>query len=365
MIHRQDRFGEARTLHHLQPSEDGWLTLSPKSPALGRIPGLIPSSVGGDRVRVQLFAIGLIVVTGLSATLPAHVVAQQPYILGPSDVVEVVVFGNAEVSRTVIVRPDGMISLPLIGEALAAGLTPDLLRQRLTAAFAAFIREPRVAVIVREFRRIRVSVLGQVTRPGVYDLPQGAAILDALAAAGGLSPDAGLGQSRLIRGQAPPQSIELDQLLLQGELSFNLALESGDVLIVPDDATARIYVLGQVLRPGVLPVRGALTALQALTLAGGPTTRALLNKTQIIRRSGPASPIAAISLTTVVVARQSGISVQVLPVDLAKVIQEGDVARDLPLRRGDILYVPENPFALENIALLLGIAGNAALILRH
>ena len=316
-------------------------------------------------MRVQLLAIGLIVVTGLSATLPAHVVAQQPYILGPSDVVEVVVFGNAEVSRTVIVRPDGMISLPLIGEVLAAGLTPDLLRQRLTAAFAAFIREPRVAVIVREFRRIRVSVLGQVTRPGVYDLPQGAAILDALAAAGGLSPDSGLGQSRLIRGQAPPQSIELDQLLLQGELSFNLALESGDVLIVPDDATARIYVLGQVLRPGVLPVRGALTALQALTLAGGPTTRALLNKAQIIRRSGPASPIAAISLTTVVVARQSGISVQVLPVDLAKVILEGDVARDLPLRRGDILYVPENPFALENIALLLGIAGNAALILRH
>src|SRR5713101_5025296 len=86
MIHREDRFGEARTLHHLHPSEDGWLTLSPKSPALGRIPGLMPGSVGGDRVRVQLLAIGLIVVTGLSATLPAHVVAQQPYILGPSDV---------------------------------------------------------------------------------------------------------------------------------------------------------------------------------------------------------------------------------------------------------------------------------------
>lgn len=316
-------------------------------------------------MRVRLIAIGLIVVTGLSATLPAQVVAQQPYILGPSDVVEVVVFGNAEVSRTVTVRPDGMISLPLIGEVTAAGLTPDQLRQRLAATFAAFIREPRVAVIVREFRRVRVSVLGQVSRPGIYDLAQGAAILDALAAAGGLSPDAGLGLSRLIRGQAPAQNVDLDQLLLQGELSFNLPLESGDVLIVPDDATARIYVLGQVLRPGVLPARGALTALQALTLAGGPTTRALLNKAQVIRRSGSANPTATIPLTTVVVARQSGVSVQVLPVDLAKVIQEGDVARDLPLRRGDILYVPENPFALENIALLLGIAGNAALILRR
>ena len=316
-------------------------------------------------MRVRVFAIGLIVVTALSASLPPPAAAQELYVLGPSDVIEVVVFGSPEVSRTVTVRPDGMISLPLIGEVAAAGLTPDLLRRQLTTAFAAFIREPRVAVIVREFRRVRVSVLGQVVFPGVYELAQGATVLDAIAAARGLTTEAGLGQASLIRGQAPPQLIELDQLLVQGQLSFNLALESGDALIIRDDATARIYVLGQVTRPGVFPVRGALTAVQALTLAGGPTTRALLDKAQVIRRTSPPAPAATVPITTVVVSRQSPVAVQVLPVDLAKVLQEGDVARDIPLRGGDILYIPENPFALENVALLLGIAGNAALILRR
>lgn len=316
-------------------------------------------------MRTRLFAIWLTIVTGLTTCLSASTAAQQPYILGPADVIEVVVFGSPDVSRTVTIRPDGMISLPLIGEVQAAGLTPDQLRQQLTTTFAAFVRQPRVAVILREFRRIRVTVLGQVTRPGVYELAQGAVLLDALASAGGLAVDAGLGQARLIRGQESPQIIDLEQLLLQGQLSLNLLLQSGDALIIPDDAMARIYVLGQVTRPGVVPLRGALTALQALSLAGGPTTRALLNQTQIIRRGSVPSATATIPLTTVVVAHQSSTAVQVLPVDLSKVIQEGDVARDLPLRRGDILYVPENPWALDNIALLLGIAGNAALILRH
>jgi polysaccharide export outer membrane protein len=308
----------------------------------------------------------LTVVMGLGACFPVGAIAQQRYVLGPQDVVEVVVFGNTEISRTVTVRPDGIISLPLIGEVEAAGLTPDQLRQRLTVLIAAYVREPRVAVIVREFRRIRIAVLGEVTRPGVYDLPQGSTFLDALAAAGGLAPDAGLGEARLTRGQEPPRVVDLERLLLQGDLLLNYALEPGDALIVPQDGTARIYVLGEVAKPGVLPLRGSLTALQALTLAGGPTRRALLSRTQVIRRARQAAPTAATTtLNTVVVAQQSSADIRVLPVDLLKVIEEGDVARDLLLRRGDILFVPENPVALDNIALLLGVAGNAALLLRR
>jgi len=67
---------------------------------------------------------------------------------------------------------------------------------------------------------------------------------------------------------------------------------------------------------------------------------------------------------TVVVAKQSAAGIQLIPVDLLKVIREGDVARDVALRRGDVLYVPENPIALENIALLLGVAVNASVLLR-
>ena len=94
----------------------------------------------------------LILAVVFSASLPFHVKAQQPYILAAEDVLEVVVFGNADVSRAVTIRPDGMISLPLIGEVAAAGLTPEQLRRQLTQLFASFLRNPQVAVIVREFQ---------------------------------------------------------------------------------------------------------------------------------------------------------------------------------------------------------------------
>jgi protein involved in polysaccharide export with SLBB domain len=249
-----------------------------------------------------------------------------------------------------------MISLPLIGEVRAAGLTPEQLRQRLTALFAPYIRNPQVAVIVREFRRVRVTVLGQVVRPGVYELRQGATVLDALAAAGGLTEAAGLGEVKLVRGQTQPITIDLERLLLRGEVALNQRLEPGDTLVVPEDFTSRVYVLGEVTKPGVFPLRGPLTVLQALSLAGGPTRRALLNRSYVIRRAGeaPQAQATTIQLATVVVARQESPAVRIIPVDLLKIIREGDVTRDIPLQRGDILYVPENPMAVENILIILG-----------
>src|SRR5207247_8758272 len=173
-----------------------------------------------------------------------------------------------------------------------------------------------------------------------------------------------LGDSSLLRGCDSPVCFDLERLLLRGELSLNLPLLPGDARVIPEDPTGRVYVLGEVLRPGIVPLRGSLTALQAMTLAGGPTRRALLNRAQIIRRGRQAPAAATVTLATVTVAKQSIAGVQLLPVDLLKVIREGDVARDLALQRGDVLYIPENPIALENIGLLIGIAANVSYLLR-
>lgn len=288
--------------------------------------------------------------------------AQQPYLLGPGDVVEVVVYGVPELSRTVTVRPDGMISLPLIGDVQASGLTPDQLGARATEMFSRFVQGPRVTVIVREFRRIRVSVLGQVVRPGLYDLPVGATILDALASAQGVTPDAGLLEAKLIRGR---ESVPLDlERLLRGELDANRALENGDAVVIPEDLTSRVYVVGEVTRPGVFPLRGAMTVLQAIALAGGPTRRAQLNKVHLIRRMGPPLQQAETNaLATVVVARHQP-DTQIIALDLRRLLRDGDVAQDVALRRGDVVFVPDNPMALENIALLLGLAADIAFMLR-
>jgi polysaccharide biosynthesis/export protein len=297
--------------------------------------------------------------TATSLVLVAALIAP---VAGADDVIEVAVFGNADVSRIVTIRPDGMISLPLIGEVRAAGLTPEQLRQRLAGLFATFLRTPQVAVIVREFRRVRVAVLGQVGAPGVYELAYGATILDALAEARGLAVDAGLGEVKLIRGQDPAVVIDLERLLLRGEIALNRYLESGDALVVPEDAAARVYVLGQVTQPRIVPLRGPMTAVQALTLAGGPTRRALLNRAHVIRReAAPVRPAASVMLATVVVASQPA-RVRAIPVDLHKVLLEGDASRDIPLQRGDVLYIPENPVALDNVVLLLAVVGDLATI---
>lgn len=307
-------------------------------------------------------AICLILVSVLATSHPVALAQPQPYILGPGDIIEVLVFGNPDLSRVVTIRPDGVISLPLIGEVAAAGLTPEQLRGRLTERLARYVRDAQVTVIVREFRRVRVSVLGQVTRPGVYDLPQGATVLDALAAAQGLTPEAGLAEARLIRGEDAPIVIDLERLL-RGEIDVNRRLEDGDAVVVPEDLTARVYVVGEVARPGVFPLRGPITAVQALSLAGGPTRRARLDRVQVIRRNPWAAQAGpTVTLETVVVAKQPAAGAQVITVDLIKVLREGDISRDISLQRGDVVYVPENLLAIENIALILGVVVNLAVL---
>ncbi len=90
----------------------------------------------------------------------------------------------------------------------------------------------------------------------------------------------------------------------------------------------------------------------------------MLGRAYVVRRAQATQAGSPITLATVTVERQSPSNISVVPVDLLKIIREGDVSRDLLLRRGDVLYIPENPYALENIAVLLGVAGNIAVLLR-
>ena len=109
------------------------------------------------------------------------------YLIGQEDVLEIAVWNNPTVTRTVPVRPDGKISLPLVDDIQAAGLTAMELRQRLTKALIPYIPTPSVSVIVREVHSFKVTVIGQVKTPGRYELKDRATVLDVLALAGGLT----------------------------------------------------------------------------------------------------------------------------------------------------------------------------------
>jgi polysaccharide biosynthesis/export protein len=127
-------------------------------------------------------------------TAPRHdkTAAPRPYgesefRLGPDDVIEVSVYQEKELGGTVPVRPDGKISIPLIGEMPASGKTAIQLQQEITLKYAQFVAAPAVTVVVKEVNSPKVSVLGEVKTPGVYKIKERSTLLDAIAMAGGLT----------------------------------------------------------------------------------------------------------------------------------------------------------------------------------
>jgi polysaccharide export outer membrane protein len=133
------------------------------------------------------------------------------YLIGPEDVVEIAVWDNEQLTRTVPVRPDGKISLPLLNDVRAAGLTPMELSAFLTSALAEYIPIPTVSVIVREVHSVKVTVMGEVRLPGRFELKSRATVLDALALAGGLTEYASRGRIVVLRRhQAGTHQISFD-----------------------------------------------------------------------------------------------------------------------------------------------------------
>ena len=109
------------------------------------------------------------------------------YRLGPEDVIEVFVWKEPDLSTTVVVRPDGRVSLPLTGEVEAKGKTAAELQKEITERLRQFVSEPVVNVIVKEVNNPKISVLGQVRRPDIYKMKQRITLLDAIAMAGGFT----------------------------------------------------------------------------------------------------------------------------------------------------------------------------------
>jgi len=108
------------------------------------------------------------------------------YLIGADDILSVSVWKESDLSRTLPVRPDGKISLPLIGDVQAAGKTPQALQKELRASLAAYIAVPEVTVIVQEVKSVKFNVVGEVVKPGSYPLTESVTVLDAIAQAGGL-----------------------------------------------------------------------------------------------------------------------------------------------------------------------------------
>lgn len=159
--------------------------------------------------------------------------AGEDYRLGPGDVLAINVWGYDELkAEELIIRPDGKIALPLAGEIQAEGLTPAELSEKLTNTLSFYIKEPKVTVNIYKYRTTRVYVLGEVNKPGLYELEKEHRLLDGLSAAGGFARSAAKNKVYLVRSgdRQNYTLIDLKKILVKGDLSQNYLLNEGDII---------------------------------------------------------------------------------------------------------------------------------------
>jgi polysaccharide export outer membrane protein len=211
--------------------------------------------------------------------------------IGPGDLLEVEVFGLEELSREVRVLGDGTVTLPLLGSFRIEGYTVPEAEGAIAEMLASrrLVNDPQVSILVAESVSGGVSVQGAVLKPGVYQIFGGSSLLELLGRAGGLSDERGSKILVLRRGEGDAQErleIDADGLVEEGDVTANIELRPGDVVVVPVARKLRVYVTGAVTKPGAVEYSSSegITVLQAITAAGGPTQRANLKKVTINRR---------------------------------------------------------------------------------
>lgn len=159
------------------------------------------------------------------------------YVVGDSDVLRITVWKEPDLSQTVIVRPDGNITLPLIKDIQVTGLTPERLERLVTDKLKAYLNNPQVAVTVQEIRSRRTFITGEIIRPGTYPLLAPTTVLQLIAQAGGFTPFAKRGKIFVMRQQADGRQMKLSfdyPKVTRGEHpEQNLVLRSGDTVVVP------------------------------------------------------------------------------------------------------------------------------------
>ena len=157
------------------------------------------------------------------------------YQIGPEDVLDISVWKNAELSRKVPVRPDGRISLPLVNDIQAAGLTPGELRKQIATKLAEFVPTPEVSVVVQEVQSLKVSVVGAVKTPGRFSLRSPATVLECLALAQGLTEFANREKIVVLRQNgSTTERIPFNyRKVAEGSEQENFMVKAGDIIVVP------------------------------------------------------------------------------------------------------------------------------------
>jgi len=286
----------------------------------------------------------------ISYQSPAYALQTDAYKVGPSDILRISVAGRSDIKDAFPVSASGTINFPLLGNVTVAGLTTQKIEQKLTELLGKdYLVNPRVYVAMEKYNSQKVIVWGEVKSPGIYVLTGETTLLEIIAEAGGMTDKAGKRIQLIhnapdviastdfyeaIKGaisKQKPVVIDISQVVKDGNLSAELAIASGDVIVVEakkdtDINEQQVYITGCLSKPGAYDYQNGLTALSLCIIAGGFTNRAAPQKATLIRK----------------VEGEDKVYDKVYDIDLAKV-KKGK-AIDFELKPGDRLNVPESFF---------------------
>ena len=253
------------------------------------------------------------------------------YLIGSGDALQILLRAGAEAQeQPLMVRPDGVISYMFLDDIKASGLTPGELDSVLTEKLTEYYKEPpRIDVIVTAYNSKKVSLLGAIFRavgatgPGRFGLRGKTTALDLILEAGGPEMDAMLETVRLTRG-GHTYTLNLQRALYEGDPSDNVILEGNDMLFVPGagQISKKALILGEVGSPGIYEFEEDVSVLEAILRAGGFTSDAVKQNMKIVR-GDPENP-------------------EMLTINIDGILHEADIAQNVVLKDGDIVYVPRD-----------------------
>ncbi len=259
------------------------------------------------------------------------------YIIGVGDLLTISMLRSAGQQEAVDIRvpPSGKISFSFLDNIQVVERTTGEVTEEMVKQLEAYVKKPRITVLVKEYYSKKVFLLGEIGRieglpqsgPGVYPLKGKTSLLNTLVSIGGHTSKADLSRVELTRG-GKIYYINLYKMLTQGGEGMDIILENGDRVIIPElpsfkeekFVTNRIYILGEVSTPGLIEAKTDLTLLEAITKAGGLKLTAAKGKARIVR-GDIKNP-------------------EVIPIDLKKLIDKSDLSLNVKLQNGDVVYVP-------------------------
>lgn len=280
--------------------------------------------------------------TGTASSGKEGATSQEPYRISAGDTLSIVVEDEEMLTRECQVNGAGTISYPLLGDVPAAGASCAELKARLEKELTRYLKHPRVALTVEQYGQAGTSVfvMGEVKSPGVYPLASGAGLMQALAAAGGLTEFAS-GQISVLESRTGQARMVALGTSVSGGHPSNPLLQPGDVVLVDRKLEAKYAVLGEVPKQGMFDMapRGDVSVLDAMEKAGllEPPSNSGVRR-QIWPKSLLDDPTRVADLEHSTLTRGE----EVITLDLAALLR-GDTAQNLPLRSGDVLTVPRRP----------------------